>query len=69
MSQESSVSAPTGHLGKPEACHRFFLNPYPDARFSTCPDCLGPTGRRKLHPVIHVGPAQVLVLDKTCRTR
>jgi hypothetical protein len=38
----------TPWLGKQPPRYRFFLNPYQDARFSTCPQCANKTGQRKL---------------------
>lgn len=47
----------------------FILNPYPDARFSRCPNCGQPTRARKLPLFIHVDldPMRWIVLNKTCR--
>ena len=57
----------TPRLGKQPARYRFFLNPYQDARFSTCPQCANKTGQRKLPLFIHIYPKQPLLLNKTCR--
>jgi hypothetical protein len=54
-------------LGKQPPRHDFFLNPYPDDRFTTCPGCGRKTRLRKLPLVIHIDPAQLLSLNKTCR--
>ena len=54
-------------LGKQPPRFRFFLNPYTDVRFTTCPQCGGKTRQRKLPLVIHVDPMQLLALNKTCR--
>ena len=54
-------------LGKQPPRYRFFLNPYEDARFTSCPQCTNKTGQRKLPLFIHIDPAQPLVLNKTCR--
>ncbi len=54
-------------LGKQPPRYRFFLNPYQDARFSTCPQCSQKTGQRKLPLFIHIDPKQPLLLNKTCR--
>ena len=54
-------------LGKQPPRHRFFLNPYTDVRFTTCPQCGGKTRQRKLPLVIHVDPVQLIALNKTCR--
>ncbi|HEV2579426.1 MAG TPA: hypothetical protein VGT44_01125, partial [Ktedonobacteraceae bacterium] len=44
-----------------------FLNPYQDARFTSCPQCGIKTRQRKLPLVIHVDPMYTLILGKTCR--
>ena len=54
-------------LGKQPPRYRFFLNPYQDARFSTCPQCSQKTWQRKLPLFIHIEPKQPLLLNKTCR--
>jgi len=54
-------------LGKRSPRYRFFLNPYRDVRFSTCPQCGNKTGQRKLPLFIHIDPKQPLLLNKTCR--
>ncbi len=54
-------------IGKQHPRYRFFLNPYPDVRFTTCPQCGGKTRQRKLPLVIHVDPLSTLSLNKTCR--
>jgi len=57
----------TPWLGKQPPRYRFFLNPYQDARFSTCPQCANKTGQRKLPLFIFITPKQPLLLNKTCR--
>ena len=47
--------------------YRIFLNPYPDLTFTRCPQCARATKLRKYHLVVHVEPAQLLVLYKRCR--
>jgi hypothetical protein len=47
--------------------YRFFLNPYPEVRCTTCPRCQGRTKLRKVPLVIHVSPLNPLALNKTCR--
>ncbi len=54
-------------LGKQPPRFDFFLNPYADARFTTCPKCSRKARQRKLPLVIHVDPAQLISLNKTCR--
>ena len=53
-------------LGKQPPRYRFFLNPYADARFMKCPQCVGKTRQRKLPLVIHIDPLQLVSLNKTC---
>ena len=54
-------------IGKQPPRYRFFLNPYPDVRFTSCPQCGRKTRQRKLPLVIHVDPLTPLALNKTCR--
>ena len=54
-------------LGKLPHRYRFFLNPYQDVRFTSCPQCANKTRQRKLPLFIHVSPAQPVTLNKTCR--
>lgn len=54
-------------LGKQPPRYRFFLNPYQDVRFTTCPQCRMKTRLRKFPLVIHVNPMHTLILGKTCR--
>ena len=54
-------------LGKQSPRYRFFLNPYPDVRFTTCPQCSRRTNQRKLPLVIHINPRKPVSINKTCR--
>src|SRR6266516_5744360 len=54
-------------LGKLPRLYRFFLNPYQDVRFTSCPQRANKTRQRKLSLFIHVSPAQPVTLNKTCR--
>jgi len=47
--------------------HYFFLNPYQDCAFTSCPKCNNKTKVRKFPLVIHVEPDQLLVLNKNCK--
>jgi hypothetical protein len=47
--------------------YNFSLNPYPDFRFTRCPDCEAKTGQRKLPLLIHVDPQQLIALNYTNR--
>ena len=57
----------TTQLGKQPPRYRFFLNPYQDVRFTSCPQCGNKTRQRKLPLFIHVDPKQPMLLNKTCR--
>jgi hypothetical protein len=54
-------------LGKRPARYRFALNPYQEARFSTCPECGRRTLLRKVPLAVHVDPHHPAVLNKRCR--
>jgi hypothetical protein len=54
-------------LGKQSTRFSFFLNPYQDARFTSCPRCRANTRLRKLPLVVHVDPLNPVALNKTCR--
>jgi hypothetical protein len=54
-------------LGKQPPRYYFFLNPYQDVRFTSCPKCGGKTKLRKLPLIIHVDPSNFISLNKTCR--
>jgi hypothetical protein len=47
--------------------YNFSLNPYPEFRFSKCPDCKNKTGQRKLALIIHVDPNRLIALNYTNR--
>jgi len=53
-------------FGQLELQYSFALNPYPDARFSKCPDCEQKTRQRKLPLLIHVDPMHLIALNYTC---
>ncbi|UBF26805.1 hypothetical protein K9N68_02075 [Kovacikia minuta CCNUW1] len=54
-------------FGKQPPRHNFFLNPYTDARFTSCPRCNAKTKQRKLPLFIFVSPVVPIILNKTCR--
>ena len=54
-------------LGKLPPRYRFILNPYSDARFTTCPECSGGTLLRKIPLAVHVDPHHPTMLNKHCR--
>jgi tetratricopeptide (TPR) repeat protein len=54
-------------LGKQPPHYSFFLNPYNDVRFTTCPMCHIKTRQRKVPLVIHIEPNYMVTLGKTCR--
>lgn len=47
--------------------YHFFLNPYPDMRFSKCPHCEGKTGQRKLPLLVLVDPKHIIAIHCTNR--
>ena len=67
MARRSRARKEPRRLGKQPPRYRFFLNPYRDVRFTTCPQCGGKMRVRKLPLVIHVDPMQLVALNKTCR--
>ncbi len=62
--EAGSASRSGPRLGKPPPRYRFFLNPYTEVGFTTCPQCRGKTSRRKLPLVIHIDPLQLVSLNK-----
>lgn len=54
-------------IGKQPPRYRFFLNPYRDERFTTCPRCGYKSRTRKFTLVIHVNPIYPVTLEKICR--
>ena len=67
MARRSRRHKEPRRLGKQPPRYRFFLNPYRDARFTSCPQCGAKTHSRKLPLVIHIDPMQLVALNKTCR--
>ena len=67
MARRTRAPRSVQRLGKQPPRYRFFLNPYTDVRFTTCPECGNKTRVRKLPLVIHVDPRQMVSLNKTCR--
>src|SRR5262245_110803 len=67
MRTRSHAGRSVVRLGKQSPRYRFFLNPYTDARFMKCPQCLGKTRQRKLRLVIDIDPLHFVALNKTCR--
>jgi tetratricopeptide (TPR) repeat protein len=63
----NTVKGTRTQLGLQSPRYRFFLNPYQDTRFTTCPQCRGKTRQRKLSLVIHADPMETLLWDKLCR--
>ncbi len=54
-------------LGKLPPKYTFILNPYTDARFSSCPRCEQPTKVRKLPFFVHVDPKVPVIVNKSHR--
>jgi hypothetical protein len=47
--------------------YRFILNPYPDQRFTSCPDCGKLTKWRKFVLLVHIDPMHLLAQNIHCR--
>ena len=56
----------TGFGDLPPQYH-FALNPYPEMRFTSCPQCQSKTGQRKLPLLIHIDPHVLIALNYTNR--
>ena len=54
-------------LGNLEPMHRFFLNPYTDARFTYCPECDRKMKDRKRPFLVHVDPMQLIIMNMTTK--
>jgi hypothetical protein len=67
MAKGHDKSTKQRRLGKQPPRYRFFLNPYPDVRFTSCPKCRKRTKQRKVPLVIHVDPRNLVSINKTCR--
>jgi len=61
------LSKENNKLGELVRKYNFNLNPYPELRFSSCPDCGTKTGQRKLPLVIHVDRTNLILLNYTNR--
>ena len=66
MNSKKKTQSPP-RLGKLAPLYQFVLNPYPDVRFTTCPDCSGKTLLRKIPLAVHVNPHHPTMLNKHCR--
>ena len=64
--QKSDQAAPR-RFGKLPPRYRFILNPYPDQRFSSCPDCRKLTKWRKFVLLVHIDPMHLLAQNIHCR--
>ena len=67
MARKKRAPQAIPRLGKRPPRYRFFLNPYSDARFTSCPQCGAKMRSRKLPLVIHIDPLHLMALNKTCR--
>jgi len=54
-------------IGKQPPRYRFFLNPYLDARFSSCPACANKTKQRTLPLLMYIEPNRPLFMNTVCR--
>jgi hypothetical protein len=57
----------TPHFGELPPRYRFFLNPYSEYRFTSCPICERPSKWRKFPLMIHIDPMMFIVLNMRCR--
>ncbi len=67
---EKTEHAMTGtwrRIGKQYPRYNFFLNPYQDTRFTTCPHCKIKTRPRKFSLVVNVASSHTMIADKICR--
>jgi hypothetical protein len=64
--QKSDQAAPR-RFGKLPPRYRFFLNPYRDQRFSSCPNCGKLTKWRKFVLLVHIDPMHLLAQNIHCR--
>ena len=64
--QKSDQEAPR-RFGKLPPRYRFFLNPYQNQRFSSCPNCGELTKWRKFVLLVHVDPLHLLAQNIHCR--
>ena len=64
--QKSGEEAPR-RFGNLPPRYRFILNPYPDQRFSSCPDCRKLTKWRKFVLLVHIDPLHLLAQNIHCR--
>ena len=55
------------HFGKLKPRYRFALNPFPDVRWSRCPNCEKLMHVRKFPLLLHLGGTTLLTLGLTCR--
>jgi Flp pilus assembly protein TadD len=62
-----TITSTWSSLGKRPPRHHFFLNPYRDTRFTTCPKCMHKTRPRKFSLVVNVNPKYSLIVEKICR--
>ena len=56
-----------GRFGLLAPKYHFSLNPFPELRFTRCPDCENKTGQRKLPLLIHIDPSNFIALNYTNR--
>ena len=58
---------PSTRFGKLKPRYRFALNPFPDVRWSRCPNCEKLMHARKFPLLLHLGGSTLLTLGFTCR--
>ena len=58
---------PTLRFGELPPRYKFYLNPYSEYRFTSCPICEKLTKWRKFPLMIHIDPMMLIVLNMHCR--
>jgi hypothetical protein len=58
---------PSLRFGKLKPRYRFALNPFPDVRWSRCPNCEKLMHARKFPLLLHLGGSTLLTIGFTCR--
>jgi hypothetical protein len=64
---EHAMAGTWRQVGEQYPRYDFFLNPYQDTRFTTCPRCGIKTRSRKFSLVVDVKPSHTMIVDKMCR--
>jgi hypothetical protein len=65
--KQNTSQEPPRRFGNLPPRYRFFLNPYPDYRFTSCPNCEKLTKWRKFVLLVHIDPMHLLAQNMHCR--